>query len=149
MFIGSWLFIVQTLNSTTYHLLAQRFHSAACYAPTLFMYFYGKFQLRLLFSCFLHCCVCVFRLLCKQNAKVAPNKNLTMSLFLISPSFRPYNVVFISGGSVEGFCLRLRYINPGDIEKKRTFFSFRTLWNTFQSAKSTFICFLFETLIRH
>lgn len=66
-------------------------------------------------------CVCV-SIVVQAECQVAPNKNLTMSLFLISPSFRPYNVVFISGGSVEGFCLRLRYINPGDIEKKDLFF---------------------------
>lgn len=91
-------------------------------ASTPLMYFMVNWS-ALVFSCFPRGC-CAVLIVVQQNAKVPPNKNPTMSLFLISQSFRPYNVVFISGGSVEeGFCLRLFYINPTDNAKKTpTFF---------------------------
>lgn len=88
----------------------------------------------LVFSCFPPGC-CAVLIVVQQNAKVPPNKNPTMSLFLISQSFRPYNVVFISGGSVEeGFCLRLFYINPTDNAKKQknNLFHFKTSLNAFR-----------------
>lgn len=104
---------------------ARRFHAARV--------FYGAFRPR---SCFFFCasplsCSAVL-IVVQQNAKVPPNKNPTMSLFLISQSFGPYNVVFISGGSVEeGFCLRLFCINPTDNAKKNLF-HFETRPNVFR-----------------
>lgn len=75
---------------------------------------------------------CAVLIVVQQDAKVPPNKNPTMSLFLISQSFGPYNVVFISGGSVEeGFCLRLFCINPTD-NARRNLFHFETQLNVFR-----------------
>lgn len=126
MFIGSWLFIIQTLHhSTTSHLLrARRFHWAARRFNTARV-FYGAFHLPFLCFCAFPPSCCAALIVVQQNAEVPPNKNPTMSLFLISQSFGPYNVVFISRGSVEeGFCLRLFCINPTDNAKKKNLFSF-------------------------
>lgn len=132
MFIGSWLFIIQTLHhSTTSHLLrAKRFHWAArCFNAARL--FYGAFRPRSCFCAFPPSC-CAVLIVEQQNAKVPPNKNPTMSLFLISQSFGLYNMVFISGGSVEeGFCLRLFCINPTDNAKKNLF-HFETQLNVFR-----------------
>lgn len=92
---------------------------------------------------------------CYPPPKSPHNKNPTMSLFLISQSFGPYNVVFISGGSVEeGFCLRLFCINPTDNatkkkKKGRTFFHFQTQLNEFTQAEWALTFFILESLIRH
>lgn len=132
MFIGSWLFIVQTLHhSTTSHLLRAKKISLGRSSLHRRSRVPWCISTALVFLCFpLSCCAVL--IVEQQNAKVSPNKNPTMSLFLISQSFGPYNVVFISGGSVEeGSCLRLFCINPTDNAKK-DLFHFETQLNVFR-----------------